>query len=582
MGQLAEIDSPPVPEAPPPIVGFELPKAPAPPGPPQPTRVSPFQEWLRQEGYWYITSAVVHAIGFVVVAIIATFLPGTFYALGLGQSGEAPTFETSVGQPDQEFQADPLPVGDPPLDPSSLGPGILTIRASPPHALEDYDDSTEFERRGGGRPMDLVRPELGGMGGIFSTNPAGVAEGSGGVGTGKGTGDNPGTGGDGTGFGGRGKGRHGLGGSGATQATERSVAAALHWLARHQAPAGNWSLQFFDRQCMSSRGCSGKGAVDADDAATALALLPFLGAGQTHRTKGPYEKHVRKGISWLIKQQQANGCLAIAQKRPMYSHGLATIVLCEAYGMTQDSYVGQPALRTLQFIEQAQHPSTGGWRYFPGDEGDTSVTGWQVMALKSGQMAKLPVNPMVLENVEKWLKSVSAGRYGGLYRYQANEVEGVKPSMTAVGMLCRQYLGIDRNAPSMLEGKAYLLAHLPSADSERDTYYWYYATLAMHNFMGPEWDAWNRPMRRTLIKTQCKNGGCAEGSWDPDQPTADRWGSPGGRLMITSLSTLTLEVYYRFMPLFRTNLPVSHGPGAAIQNPAVTETPEEKPAGTSK
>jgi hypothetical protein len=41
------------------------------------------------------------------------------------------------------------------------------------------------------------------------------------------------------------------------------------------------------------------------------------------------------------------------------------------------------------------------------------------------------------------------------------------------------------------------------------------------------------------------------GSWDPDKPTRDAWSEPGGRLMVTSLSTLTLEVYYRYLPLYK-------------------------------
>ena len=94
----------------------------------------------------------------------------------------------------------------------------------------------------------------------------------------------------------------------------------------------------------------------------------------------------------------------------------------------------------------------------------------------------------------------------------------------------------------------------------------------MHNFMGPEWDRWNRQMRRTLITTQCK-GGCAEGSWDPERPMVDKW-SQAGRLYVTALSTLTLEVYYRYLPLFDINQDPATSPrqvnkmGLAVGMPA--------------
>jgi hypothetical protein len=106
-----------------------------------------------------------------------------------------------------------------------------------------------------------------------------------------------------------------------------------------------------------------------------------------------------------------------------------------------------------------------------------------------------------------------------------------------------------RNAPAMLEGTTYLMQNLPDA-GPRNIYYWYYATQVMHNQPGYEWDTWNRKMRRILIDTQKKDGS-ASGSWDPVEPSKDLWGEIGGRLMITSLSALTLEVYYRYLPLYK-------------------------------
>ena len=121
--------------------------------------------------------------------------------------------------------------------------------------------------------------------------------------------------------------------------------------------------------------------------------------------------------------------------------------------------------------------------------------------------------------------------------------------MTAVGLLCSQYRGMKRNDPAMLEGIAYLMHQLPNPQA-RNIYYWYYATQVLHNVPGPDWDNWNRKMRKLLIQTQVKSG-CAEGSWDPVEPVKDPWGEAGGRIMITSLSALTLEVYYRYLPLYK-------------------------------
>lgn len=526
-----------------------------PPEPPveNPPEIEEFSwgQWFQEEGYWYITSAVVHGIGFVIFALLAPWAPQW---LGFnGSKGTAMSFDAVETRPLPEplNRFDP---GDPDAEPGELNNATLLQKEPPGRTAKYYDESEEFEDAGGGRVDALATgPQLGGLGGYTIVRPTpGVFEiGPGGVGGGQGTGINPGTGGSGTGFGLRGKGHQHLAGSGGTKGGERAVGAALNWLSRHQNSSGGWSIDARER-CLNSQGCGGWGSVKSDSGATGLALLAFLGAGQTHKDRCVYQKTVSKGIAWLIKHQAADGDLSFGSSSRMYAHGIATLALCEAFGMTKDNYVGAAAAKGLRFIELAQNPTTGGWRYEPGDTGDTSVFGWQMMALKSGQMAGLGVNTLVFENGRIWLRSVAKGNYGGLCAYQPQN--DPTASMTAVGMLCQQYLGAEPAAPPMRESKEFILAHPPSNEVERDTYYWYYATLAMHNFMDKDWDQWNRQMRRALVFSQCREG-CAAGSWDPQRPSLDKWGNQGGRLVITCLSALTLEVYYRYLPLYKTGEP---------------------------
>ena len=169
------------------------------------------------------------------------------------------------------------------------------------------------------------------------------------------------------------------------------------------------------------------------------------------------------------------------------------------------------------------------------------------MALKSAQMAGLQVNQQTLAGAHKWLKSVAKGQKGGLFAYRPDS--GPSPTMTSVGVLATQYLGAQRNDPRVVEGMNFFMATMPNPKA-RNCYYWYYATQVMHNLPGPEWDRWNREMRRILIESQVKEG-CATGSWDPKVPTADPHGEAGGRVMVTAIATLTLEVYYRYLPLYQ-------------------------------
>ena len=357
-----------------------------------------------------------------------------------------------------------------------------------------------------------------------------------------------GSGGSGSGFGGQGSSRKAmLVSGGGTMRTERAVIAALDWLAKHQNLDGSWSLQNFPAHCRDMT-CTGRGAIPADAGATALGLLPFFAAGQTHKSRGPYKEQIRKGIAWLIAHQQPDGNLAKDAQQMMYSHGLATMALAEAYGLTGDKQVGQAAQMAVTFILNAQNPADGGWRYIPRDPGDTSVLAWQLMALKSAHMAGLNVGGPVFSGVSKWLDSVAVND-GTQYAYQPGQAP--LKTMTSAGLLCRQYLGAKRDNRMIADGTDYLMQNMPD-ETFPNIYYWYYATQVMHNMSGYEWDTWNRKMREILVRSQVRNvNQCANGSWAPER---DQWGNRGGRIMTTALSALTLEIYYRYLPLYHAEI----------------------------
>ncbi|HVX10183.1 MAG TPA: prenyltransferase/squalene oxidase repeat-containing protein [Pirellulales bacterium] len=491
---------------------------------------------------WWGTSLVAHMSLILIMGLVL----GTVQVART--LSDAPTFETKVEEAPEVPDIGKFEVGEAPLDPTVLDTESLLMNEPPAVEEQINDDSPEFVEAGGGVSAANIMPG-GGLGGFdFDASGDGPAvRGLGGVGGGEGTGNTGGSGGAGSGFGGRGSGmRKALAGRfGGTRQTERAVAAALNWIARHQNRDGSWSINAYNRQC-KDRTCTGQGSAIADSAATAMGLLPFLAAGQTQKSKGPYKQTVNSGLYWLCQHQNSDGNLS-GGVSIMYSHGLATITLCEAYGLTHDERIGQAAQLAVRFIERAQHPRTGGWRYVPGDEGDTSVVGWQVMALKSAEMAGLSVQPETLTGAKNFLKTCSSGNHGGLFGYVPGS--GPTPTLTAVGLLCNQYMGVKRDDQLMTEGVDYLMQSPPNMNA-RNCYYWYYATQVMHNLPGPQWDTWNRQMRKILIESQVKEG-CAAGSWNSAAPMRDNYDDVGGRMMITSLSCLILEVYYRYLPLYQ-------------------------------
>jgi hypothetical protein len=321
---------------------------------------------------------------------------------------------------------------------------------------------------------------------------------------------------------------------GGNEETEQGVELALAWLAAHQQRDGSWRFNHGDGECDGR--CQNRGTASSTTGATALALLPFLGAGYTHR-EGPYQQVVGRGLHYLASRAVKTSRGIDFQEGTMYAHGISAVVLCEAYTMTQDEALRPLAQGALEFIVNSQH-SAGGWRYFPGQAGDTTVFGWQMLAVKSAKAADLFVPDETCERATTFLDSV-ASVDGSSYGYQT---AGCEKSPTAVGLLTRMSLGCERTNPQLQAGVRRLVAWGPS---KTDMYFNFYATQVLLHNGGPDWQNWNQELREHLLDTQVLDGHAA-GSWF----FSDRHAYAGGRLYTTAICALMLEVYYRHLPLY--------------------------------
>jgi hypothetical protein len=329
--------------------------------------------------------------------------------------------------------------------------------------------------------------------------------------------------------------------------SEESVERGLDWIARHQRPDGAWSLD--TNPMCELPGCPERRAMVADTGATGLALLPLLGAGHTHDEPGRYQQTVRRGLAWLVENQAPDGALWTGGGHPegIYSHAIATLALGEAYAMTHDPWLRPTVTRAVKYLQRHANPA-GGWRYEPQQPGDTSVLGWVLFALRSANLGEVAVSSRMIQGARRYLDTVKMDKHGSTYAYMPGW--NVSMTMTAEGLVARQILGWPKDHPALNQGAAMVAAHLES-DRTRNVYYWYYATMLLHNLGGKAWERWNEQVRDGLVATQIRGIGCDRGSWDPQWPEADVWGSKAGRLYTTSLSLLTLEVYYRYLPLYQ-------------------------------
>ena len=336
---------------------------------------------------------------------------------------------------------------------------------------------------------------------------------------------------------------------GGSPQTERAVRAALGWLADAQSDSGGWDASRFGaghERAVLGHNRGGAGA-NADTGVTGLALLAFLGSGHTHQS-GAYTHDVTAGLEYLRGRQRSNGSLyGDAQLfARMYCHSMATFAVCEAYALTQDPRLEPMAKAAIRYTLSMQHPTDGGWRYQRGHTGDTSQLGWQLMTLKSAELAGIHVPGSTWTRAERFLRRVKRGNAGGLACYRPETP--ASRTMTAEALFCRQLLqssGTDQlNPAAALEAVRSIAEELPST-SRRNLYYWYYATLALHQGKGQSlaateaWDDWNQALTTVLVTSQQDDG-----SWTADTT----WGGYGGRVYTTALSAMCLEVYYRYRP----------------------------------
>lgn len=348
---------------------------------------------------------------------------------------------------------------------------------------------------------------------------------------------------------------------GGTDASEAAVDMSLKWMASVQNPAGYWGTGDY-----GGAGAAGANNMppqntgrDADVGVTALAVLAFLGKLNTV-DQGEYSPQVNKALRWLVSQQTTKswgegwgstaGYLGgnATEFDAMYCHAMATFALGEAYAMSRDNpqaqWLRSPLEQAVYFILDVQNVD-GGWRYIKGQrEGDMSIFGWQVMALKSAEAAGMVIDPQRKLRMQKFLQQRQLGQAGGgLAGYRSNEAANA--AVIAEALYCRQVLGLAQDNQSTQAAIQMMMENLPRKTT-LNFYYWYYGTLAMHHHGGPQWETWNVTVRDLLVAEQ-RNSGPLAGSWDP----RDIWGGYGGRMYSTAIATLSLEVYYRYLPLYR-------------------------------
>ena len=340
---------------------------------------------------------------------------------------------------------------------------------------------------------------------------------------------------------------------------ERAVSRGLAWLKRQQQSGGNWKLH-------EGYPDAGYSTLRTDTGATALALLAIQGAGHNH-AGGEYSDVIARGLNWLKGIQKENGDFhdhfELGRQTAFYAHSQATIAVCEALVLTGDESLRGPAEKAVAFLLETQQPIQGGWKYQPQDAmtvADLSVTGWALMALHTARAAGIAVPDEAFRQSSVFLDAVQE-QDGARYKYMPSDpADRVTASMTAEGLLCRQYLGWSRDNPQLESGVTWLLSDelQPQwAAGRRHVYEWYYTGNVLHNLGGDRWTSWYTGVAREITGHQVRRGSSRpgqdiRGSWHPADPPGNpfEYAGKAGRLYLTSMCLLVLEMPWRHAPIY--------------------------------
>lgn len=297
-------------------------------------------------------------------------------------------------------------------------------------------------------------------------------------------------------------------------------------------------------QTMQEKDGSWHGGGEKNPGISALAIMAFLSAGHVPG-EGPHGATIDRGIRWILAQQQPSGLFASNSGHEMYHHGICTLMLAEATGMTDRATARElrPKLeKAVALILKAQRndpnysQARGGWRYrVEGIDADISVTGWQLLALRAAKNLGCDVPAERIDWAMEYLLRCRDASGGFGY------MPGGRVTLACTGT-CIVGLEMGRktrdHSQEALQGGSYLIRNPVRWDDEHFFYTIYYTSQAMFQLGNNYWNSFRPHLHKVLFDNQHANG-----SWLLNDTFGPAYG--------TAMSILALTVEYRFLPIYQ-------------------------------
>jgi len=301
-----------------------------------------------------------------------------------------------------------------------------------------------------------------------------------------------------------------------------AIVDALDWLARHQGDDGYWHAGAFDAKCQGAK-CDGFGDGTGDVGVTALAVLAFLGNGETHAA-GPHRATVKNAAKFLRDVQDVDGFIGPKiGAAARLGHAYASLATAELYGMTGSKTFKPVALAGARCTASLQAAS-GGWKLADADaECDVELTAVCVLALRAAKMAEIDVDAAAFDRAVKWLDSVTDAKTGAVRATAGRRAPAVSDdARVAAAAMARTFARFDADALAkdavLAKQRAILAARSPAWPEDgkgADVVAWSFASLALFQQGGDEWKRWWTQLDKAVVaRRRTDKARCDRGSWD--------------------------------------------------------------------
>lgn len=342
---------------------------------------------------------------------------------------------------------------------------------------------------------------------------------------------------------------------------DAGVARALAWLARRQDPTGAFP------------------SIDTGQpGVTSLCVMAFVAHGHLP-DDDLFGKQLRSAVDFAMSCQQENGLVSLcAPQGPLisrnvthdigtstaYNHAISSLMLSELYGMSD----GDQAMRVQRSVSRAiaaslamqrwpkDYPEDrGGWRYihdFDDRDSDLSITGWELMFLRSARNAGFDVPKRAIDEAVTYIRGNFDRRFG-TFRYHTGPLDTRSRGMAGAGVLALAHAGYHRSLEAQTAAKFIdrigfdnyneTVQLAPNWKHDRYHYGLFNCCQAMYQLGGQHWARFYPRVVRTLLANQN-----ADGSWSPESHHYD---AQFGNAYTTALAVMTLGAPNQLLPVFQ-------------------------------